>query len=182
MVAEEVVVPGAEEARHPAAEVYARHWFISWALTRGMNLKALAEYIGTSVAMIENNYGRFISDRGLAPLMSANGTAPSENAESRDLAGTFASNRPSQKEKASGSPRLTKWSQGESNRYRAMATERRKWPKYLLNRRILRFRWQRPSSPKRPEKALQGGENANRFEGLRTARRDQRLPICQGLN
>jgi integrase len=30
-----------------------RHTFISVALTRGWNLKALAEYCGTSVAMIE---------------------------------------------------------------------------------------------------------------------------------
>ena len=67
--------------------------FISWALTRGMNLKALAEYVGKSVAMIENNYGRFISDRGLAPLMSAIGRAPSENAETGNLAGTFATQR-----------------------------------------------------------------------------------------
>jgi integrase len=48
-----------------------RHTFISWALTSGMNLKALAEYVGTSVAMIEKSYGRYISDRGLAPLLRA---------------------------------------------------------------------------------------------------------------
>lgn len=48
-----------------------RHTFISWALTEGMNLKAIAEYVGTSVAMIERSYGRYISDRGLAPLMQA---------------------------------------------------------------------------------------------------------------
>jgi hypothetical protein len=34
---------------------------------RGMNMKAVAEYVGTSVAMIENDYGRFISDRRLGP-------------------------------------------------------------------------------------------------------------------
>ena len=55
-----------------------------------MNLKALAEYVGTSVAMIENSYGRFISDRGLAPLMPA---APSPEPETGNLAGTFASQR-----------------------------------------------------------------------------------------
>jgi hypothetical protein len=29
-------------------------------LTRGWNLKALAEYCGTSVAMIERHYGRYL--------------------------------------------------------------------------------------------------------------------------
>ena len=67
-----------------------RHTFISWALTEGMNLKAIAEYVGTSVAMIENSYGRFVSDHGLAPLMGAVGAAPSEKAETGNLAGTFA--------------------------------------------------------------------------------------------
>ena len=38
-----------------------RHTFISIALTRGWNLKALAEYCGTSVAMIERHYGRYLS-------------------------------------------------------------------------------------------------------------------------
>ena len=37
-----------------------RHTFISLALTRGWNLKALAEYCGTSVAMIEKHYGRYV--------------------------------------------------------------------------------------------------------------------------
>ena len=40
-----------------------------------MNLKAIGEYVGTSVAMIEKSYGRFISDRGLAPLLQAVATA-----------------------------------------------------------------------------------------------------------
>jgi integrase len=38
-----------------------RHTFISVALTRGWNLKALAEYCGTSVAMIERHYGRYLA-------------------------------------------------------------------------------------------------------------------------
>lgn len=40
-----------------------RHSFISGALTGGMNLKALGEYVGTSVAMIENRHQRFVSER-----------------------------------------------------------------------------------------------------------------------
>jgi integrase len=76
-----------------------RHTFISWALTEGMNLKALGEYVGTSTAMIENSYGRFISDRGLAPLMHAVGMPAAEEVETGNLAGTFASKRPIQRRK-----------------------------------------------------------------------------------
>ena len=64
-----------------------RHTFVSWALTEGMNLKAIGEYVGTSVAMIENSDGRFISDRDLAPLMSADAVPESETG---NLAGTLA--------------------------------------------------------------------------------------------
>jgi len=39
-----------------------RHSFVSIALTRGVNLKFIAEYCGTSVAMIERSYGRFLAD------------------------------------------------------------------------------------------------------------------------
>jgi len=38
-----------------------RHTFISVALSRGVNLKWLAEYCGTSVVMIERSYGRFLA-------------------------------------------------------------------------------------------------------------------------
>lgn len=54
-----------------------RHTFISIALTAGVNLKWLAEYCGTSVAMIETRYGRYLerdSERELK-LLSAAGTA-----------------------------------------------------------------------------------------------------------
>jgi len=49
-----------------------RHTFISWVLTQGMNLTALREYVGTSVAMIERSYGRYVSDRGLSPVLPEN--------------------------------------------------------------------------------------------------------------
>jgi integrase len=45
-----------------------RHTFISVALTRGWNLKALAEYVGTSVAMIERHYGRYLGGDTRAQL------------------------------------------------------------------------------------------------------------------
>jgi hypothetical protein len=51
-----------------------RHTFISVALSRGVNLKWLAEYCGTSVAMIERSYGRFLAagaDHQLALLAGA---------------------------------------------------------------------------------------------------------------
>jgi len=37
-----------------------RHTFISVALTRGVRIKWLAEYVGTSVDMIEKHYGRYL--------------------------------------------------------------------------------------------------------------------------
>src|SRR5207249_502266 len=37
-----------------------RHTFISAALSQGVNPKWLAEYCGTSLAMIEKHYGRYI--------------------------------------------------------------------------------------------------------------------------
>ena len=37
-----------------------RHTFISIGLTQGINIKWLAEYCGTSVAMIEKHYGRYV--------------------------------------------------------------------------------------------------------------------------
>ncbi len=83
-----------------------------------MNLKALAEYVGTSVAMIENSYGRFMSDRGLAPLIDAVEAVSSGTLPNLRLAAAGAN------EKASGTPRLTKWSQGESNRSRDRAAAR----------------------------------------------------------
>ena len=67
-----------------------RHTFVSWALTEGMNLKAIGEYVGTSVAMIEKSYGRFISDRGLAPLLQAVGAVSSAKTPTGNFAEIFA--------------------------------------------------------------------------------------------
>ena len=53
-----------------------RHTFISWALSNGMNVKAIAEYVGTSLEMIERSYGKYIGSNGLDPLLRAlNATA-----------------------------------------------------------------------------------------------------------
>jgi integrase len=45
-----------------------RHTYISVALTAGVNIKWIAQQCGTSVAMIEKHYGRYIRDDGDAPL------------------------------------------------------------------------------------------------------------------
>jgi integrase len=57
-----------------------RHTFISVSLTNGMNPKFIAEYCGTSLAMIEKHYGRYIRNDGRAQLAlnrkTATGTVP----------------------------------------------------------------------------------------------------------
>ncbi len=45
-----------------------RHTFISVALTIGCNQKWIAEQTGTSIAMIQDHYGRYIRDDGDALL------------------------------------------------------------------------------------------------------------------
>ncbi len=45
-----------------------RHTFISVALTNGVNVKWLAERCGTSVAMIEKHYGKFLEGQTEAQL------------------------------------------------------------------------------------------------------------------
>jgi integrase len=45
-----------------------RHTFISVALTLGSNPKWIAEQTGTSVAMIQEHYGKYIRDDGDALL------------------------------------------------------------------------------------------------------------------
>jgi len=52
-----------------------RHTFISVALSKGCNLKWVAEYCGTSVEMIEKRYGKFIADNGADPLIRSLGEA-----------------------------------------------------------------------------------------------------------
>jgi len=62
-----------------------KHTYISVALSAGVNIKWLAEQCGTSVAMIEKHYGRFIKDDGDAPLRAILG------AETVTFAETFLS-------------------------------------------------------------------------------------------
>jgi len=46
-----------------------RHTFISVGLSNGVNIKWLAEYCGTSVAMIEKHYGRYVRNDGAEQLL-----------------------------------------------------------------------------------------------------------------
>jgi integrase len=61
-----------------------RHTFISWALTQGGNAYGIAKYCGTSVEMIEKNYGKYMPDGGLDPRLieavSENATATKKSA------------------------------------------------------------------------------------------------------
>ena len=60
-MAGEILVSSSKSLRDTAAEVLSNaSTFISLALSRGGNIKWLAEYCGTSVAMIEKHYGRYI--------------------------------------------------------------------------------------------------------------------------
>ena len=46
-----------------------RHTSISWQLTQGANPFGVAKYHGTSLHMIESNYGKFIPESGLDPAL-----------------------------------------------------------------------------------------------------------------
>jgi len=61
-MAGEILVSSSKSLRDTAAEVLRNaSTFISLAVSRGGNIKWLAEYCGTSVAMIEKHYGRYIN-------------------------------------------------------------------------------------------------------------------------
>ena len=58
-----------------------RHTFISMGLTKGVKIKWLAEYCGTSVAMIEKHYGKYLggdSEEQLNRLLGAESETLSE--------------------------------------------------------------------------------------------------------
>jgi hypothetical protein len=58
-----------------------RHTFISVALSRGANLKWIADYCGTSVEMIERPYGKFLhDDTGQLALLSGPRESPRRRA------------------------------------------------------------------------------------------------------
>ncbi len=65
--------------------------FISVALTVGVNLKWLAEYCGTSVAMIESRYGRYLERDSKRELQLLIGTGATLGSRKR---ATFGSGSP----------------------------------------------------------------------------------------
>jgi integrase len=52
-----------------------RHTFISVMLSVGTRAKFIAEYVGTSLQMIEEDYGKFIRNDGLSPMLERLQTA-----------------------------------------------------------------------------------------------------------
>jgi integrase len=69
-----------------------RHTFISIALTLGCNQKWIAEQTGTSIAMIQEHYGRYIRDDGDALLRAyetRRGRAENRNLFRNPFAGSF---------------------------------------------------------------------------------------------
>ena len=74
------------------------HTFISDALSHGLNIKWIAEYCGTSVAMIEKHYGRYIKSDSEEQLMRLFGSrtetftethSREDGSERRQVAGMF---------------------------------------------------------------------------------------------
>jgi integrase len=65
-----------------------RHTYISVALTLGCNQKWIAEQTGTSIAMIQENYGKYIRDDGDALLRAYVETSKTDRIEEKT--GTFA--------------------------------------------------------------------------------------------
>ena len=82
-----------------------RHTYISVALSVGVNMKWLAEQCGTSVAMIENDYGRFIRDDGDAPLR-----ALLQSTKSETLGETSAQDSSTKQREVAGISQKKKWS------------------------------------------------------------------------
>src|SRR5206468_4499134 len=68
-----------------------RHTFISVALTLGCNPKWIAEQTGTSLMMIQQNYGKYVRDDGDALLRAYVQTAKTDvvEAETETLGETF---------------------------------------------------------------------------------------------
>jgi hypothetical protein len=67
-----------------------RHTFISVGLSNGMNIKWLADYCGTSVAMIEKHYGKHVqndADEQLDRLIGAKTETLGETVEGRTTRG-----------------------------------------------------------------------------------------------
>lgn len=92
-----------------------RHTFISEALTRGANIKWLAEYCGTSVVMIEKHYGRFMETQSRSQLELLSPVVAAEKEAIRVAGGQNRQPSPVEIARAGKKPLNVKWSQGDSN-------------------------------------------------------------------
>jgi hypothetical protein len=64
-----------------------RHTFISAGLSNGVNIKWLADYCGTSVAMIEKHYGKYIrndSEEQLSRLLGVKSATLASQREDKE--------------------------------------------------------------------------------------------------
>jgi integrase len=87
-----------------------RHTFISVGLTHGVKIKWLAEYCGTSVAMIEKHYGKYLGGDSAEQLNQLFGS------QSETLSETFeAEGRQRQGQVAGISRKEVKWAHLDSN-------------------------------------------------------------------
>jgi hypothetical protein len=78
-----------------------RHTFISVGLTHGVKIKWLAEYCGTSVAMIEKHYGNYLGGDSEEQLNQLFGT------KSETLSETFETEKGQKQEQVAGISRKT---------------------------------------------------------------------------
>jgi integrase len=135
-----------------------RHTFISVALSTSCNLKWVAEYCGTSVAMIEKSYGKFIADDGAAPLIrSLRGEMRTFRIPSAASVAKYAATEvvPGGIERQSGAKNESREAVEDAKKTRD-------------SRQASGSRW----LPQVPQNDPKGGENSNRFEAI---------PGCAGM-
>jgi integrase len=94
-----------------------RDTFISEMLRRGENVKAIAEYCGTSVAMIERSYGSYFPKdlNGGVKALGGSGTSTASGAKTGTLTGTSIARAVGDGLTNANDQRNRKWSHGESN-------------------------------------------------------------------
>ena len=89
-----------------------RHTFISLGLTTGVNPKWLADYCGTSLAMIEKHYGKYIrndADEQLSRMIGAKTTKTETSGETVEGRPSTADSEPAENiEKEVGGPTWTR--------------------------------------------------------------------------
>jgi integrase len=89
----------------PPRKFYAtRHTFMSVALSKGLNIKFLAEYCGTSVQMIEKHYGRYITNDATEQLKKL------FDGEGETFSETLRSNTAEKRRQAAENTREKNWS------------------------------------------------------------------------